>query len=207
MNIRRQLVTLAAAIVLFHAGVGLRSQGFDYVLDEEEDLIRDAQGLQLRVPLFLRLLDNRIVALGLRERTAKEREQVKKDIEKYEREVKEAKLVKDAEVRARPLNPDVYLRKATKSELLRGYMQIVDEIMSNIDDAYDRKLPVREEVEALEKFLNEQLPRLAKFEPSTSAETSSIKSAISHSEEAIEDCRKALKTLPKNLKTAPPPKE
>ena len=207
MNIRRQLVTLAAAIVLFHAGVGLRSQGFDYVTDEEEDLIRDAQGLQLRVPLFLRLLDNRIVALGLRERTAKEREQVKKDIEKYEREVKEAKLVKDAEVRARPLNPDVYLRKATKSELLRGYMQIVDEIMSNIDDAYDRKLPVREEVEALEKFLNEQLPRLAKFEPSTSAETSSIKSAISHSEEAIEDCRKALKTLPKNLKTAPAPKE
>jgi len=206
MNIRRQLVTLAAAIVLFHAGVGW-SQGFDYVTDEEEDLIRDAQGLQLRVPLFLRLLDNRIVALGLRERTAKEREQVKKDIEKYEREVKEAKLVKDAEVRARPLNPDVYLRKATKSELLRGYMQIVDEIMSNIDDAYDRKLPVREEVEALEKFLNEQLPRLAKFEPSTSAETSSIKSAISHSEEAIEDCRKALKTLPKNLKTAPAPKE
>ena len=207
MNIRRQLVTLAAAIVLFHAGVGLRSQGFDYVTDEEEDLIRDAQGLQLRVPLFLRLLDNRIVALGLRERTAKEREQVKKDIEKYEREVKEAKQVKDAEVRARPLNPDVYLRKATKSELLRGYMQIVDEIMSNIDDAYDRKLPVREEVEALEKFLIEQLPRLSKFEPSTSAETASIKSAISHSEEAIEDCRKALKTLPKNLKTAPAPKE
>jgi len=206
MNIRRQLVTLAAAIVLFHAGVGW-SQGFDYVTDEEEDLIRDAQGLQLRVPLFLRLLDNRIVALGLRERTAKEREQVKKDIEKYEREVKEAKLVKDAEVRARPLNPDVYLRKSTRSELLRGYMQIVDEIMSNIDDAYDRKLPVREEVEALEKFLNEQLPRLAKFEPSTSTETSSIKSAISHSEEAIEDCRKALKTLPKNLKTAPAPKE
>jgi tetratricopeptide (TPR) repeat protein len=207
MNIRRQLATLAAAILFFHAGVGLRSQSFDYVLDEEEDLIRDAQGLQLRVPLFLRLLDNRIVALGLRERTAKEREQVKKDIEKYEREVKEAKQVKDAEVRARPLNPDVYLRKATKSELLRGYMQIVDEIMSNIDDAYDRKLPVREEVEALEKFLIEQLPRLSKFEPSTSAETSSIKSAISHSEEAIEDCRKALKTLPKNLKTAPAPKE
>jgi hypothetical protein len=207
MNIRRQLVTLAAAIVLFHAGVGLRSQGFDYVLDEEEDLIRDAQGLQLRVPLFLRLLDNRIVALGLRERTAKEREQVKKDIEKYEREVKEASQVKDAEVRARPLNPDVYLRKATKSELLRGYMQIVDEIMSNIDDAYDRKLPVRGEVEALEKFLNEQLPRLAKFEPSTSAETSSIKAAISHSEQAIADCKEALKTLPKNLKTVPAPKE
>ena len=68
----------------------MRSQGFDYVTDEEEDLIRDAQGPQLRVPLFLKLLDNRIVALGLRERTAKEREQAKKDLEKYEREVKEA---------------------------------------------------------------------------------------------------------------------
>ena len=41
-------------------------------------------------------------------------------------------------------------------------MQITDEIMDNIDDAYERKLPVREHVEALEKFLNEQLPRFSK---------------------------------------------
>jgi len=207
MSTPRRATAIVAAAVLLFLSTGLKGQNFDYVTEEEEDLIRDAQGLSLRAPLMIKFLDNRIVALGLRERTAKEREQAKKDMAEYERQVKDAAKVKDAEVRAKPVNPDVYLRKVTRPELLRGFMQITDELMDNIDDSYERNLPVREHVEALEKFLNEQLPRLAKFEPSTSAETSSIKSAISHSEEAIEDCRKALKTLPKNLKTAPAPKE
>lgn len=199
MNARR-LTALVLTVALYTPLV-LTSQAFDYITDEEEDLIRDAQGIELRVPLFLKLLDNRIVALGLRERTAKEREQAKKDLANYEREAKEASKVKDAQVRAKPLNPDVYLRKSTQTELLKGYMQIIDETMDNIDDAYDRKIPVRDQVEALEKFLNEQLPRLAKYEGTTTAETSAAKSAITHSEQAIEDCRNALKTLPKTLKT------
>jgi hypothetical protein len=207
MNTRR-LVPFAALIVLLLPALGLTKQATDYVTEEEEDLIRDAQGLQVRIPLLLKFLDNRIVALGLRERTAKEREESKKDIEKYEREVKDAAKVKDAEVRARPVNPDVYLRKATRSELLRGFMQITGEIMDNLEDAYDRNLPVREHVEALEKFLNEQLPRFAKLEAaSTSAEASTVKATIARSESAIEDCQKALKTLPKTLRTPPPPKE
>jgi hypothetical protein len=107
--------------------------------------------------------------------------------------------VKDAEVRAKPVNPDVYLRKYTKTELLKGYMQIVDETKDNIDDSYERKIQVRNQVEALEKFLTEQLPRLQKFEGSP-AETAAAKSAIEHSERAIEDCQNALKTLPKTLK-------
>jgi hypothetical protein len=197
----RPLTALVLTLALC-APPALRSQGFDYVTDEEEDLIRDAQGIEVRVPLFLKLLDNRIVALGLRERTAKEREQTKKDIAEYEREAKQASKVKDAEVRAKPVNPDIYLRKYTKTELLKGYMQIVDEAKDNIDDSYDRKIQVRNQVEALEKFLTEQLPRLEKFEGSTSAETATAKSVIEHSERAIEDCRNALKTLPKTLKPA-----
>ena len=178
----------------------LQAQGYDYVTDEEEDLIRDAQGLAVRVPLLIKFQDNRIVALGLRERSAKEREQAKKDIEKYEREVKDAAKVKDAEVRAKPVNPDVYLRKHTRTELLRGFMQITDEIMDNIDDAYERNLPVRDHVEALEKFLNEQMPRFTKLHAATASETAAIKAVLSHTEKAIEDCQKALKALPKTLK-------
>lgn len=205
MNTRR-LVAAAAALLLLCPAMSFRSQATDYVTEEEEDLIRDAQGLQVRIPLLIKFLDNRIVALRLRERTAKEREEAKKDMEKYEQEVKAASKVKDAEVRARPVNPDVYLRKATRTELMRGFMQITEEVMDNIDDAYDRNLPVREHVEALQKFLSEQLPRFAKFEPSNNAEASALKATISHSEEAIEDCEKALKTLPKTLRTTPPPK-
>jgi len=204
---RRHLITVAAALLLLWPTLSLRSQATDYVTEEEEDLIRDAQGLQARIPLFLKFLDNRIVALGLRQRTPKEREEAKKDMEKYEREVKDAAKVKDAEVRARPVNPDVYLRKATKSELLRGFIQITEEVMDNIDDAHDRNLPVREYVEALQKFLGEQLPRFAKLETTTPGEASTLQATISHSEEAIEDCEKALKTLPKTLRTTPAPKE
>jgi predicted nucleic acid-binding Zn-ribbon protein len=151
--------------------------------------------------LLLKFLDNRIVALGLRERTAKEREQAKKDLENYESEVKAASRVKDAEVRAKPLSPDVYLRKATRPELLRGFMQIIDEAMDNMEDAHERKLPVREQVEALQKFLREQLPRLEKFQPETPSETSALKATITHTQEAIEDCEKALESLPKALKS------
>src|SRR5688572_22914465 len=177
----RHIVTTIAATLVLTLAAGIYAQGTDYVTEEEEDLIRDAQGLQLRIPLFLKLLDNRIVALGLRERTAKEREQAKKDLDSYESELKQASLVKDAEVRAKPVNPDVYLRKHTKPELLRGFMQITDEIKDNLDDAHERKLPVREHVEALEKFLTEQLPRFAKFEAATSAEAAALKAVISHS--------------------------
>ena len=196
---RHIITTIAAPLVLTMAAC-IYAQGTDYVTEEEEDLIRDAQGLQLRVPLFLKLLDNRIVALGLRERTAKEREQTKKDIADYEREAKDAAKVKDAELRAKPLNPDIYLRKMTRAELLRGFMQITDETMDNIDDGYDRKLPVREHVEALERFLNEQLPRFSKLHAATPSETTALKAVIAHAEKAIEDCRTALKTLPKTLK-------
>jgi hypothetical protein len=204
MTTPRRATAVVAATVLLFLSSALRSQGFDYVTEEEEDLIRDAQGLNLRVPLFIKLLDNRIVALGLRERTAKEREQTKKDLADYERELKDATKVKDAEVRAKPVNPDIYLRKVTRPELLRGFMQITDEIMDNIDDAYERNVQVREHVEALEKFLNEQLPRFEKLQAVTPAETSALKATISHTEKAIEECRSALKALPKTLKPPPP---
>ena len=40
---------------LLVAGFASAAQRIDYVTEEEEDLIRDAQGLQLRAPAFLKL--------------------------------------------------------------------------------------------------------------------------------------------------------
>jgi uncharacterized protein (UPF0305 family) len=188
-------------LALFLA-VLLAAQNYDYVTVEEEDLIRDAQGLELRVPAFIRLLDNRIVALGLRARTTKEREQTKKDIAEWEAKKKEAEKlkIKDVEMPARPLNPDIYLRNTSRAELLRGYMQIIDETMDNIEDAFERKLDVRQHVESLQKFVVEQLPRLKTLEAKTPAETSALKATITHSETVVEEIRSALKQLPKTEK-------
>src|SRR5262249_47797187 len=108
--------------------------------------------------------------------------------------------IKDAEIRAKPVNPEVYLKDYTRNELLRGYMQLVDELMDNFDDAHERNLEVRSHIEALEKFLSEQLPRLKNFQPKTANETSAIKAALAHSDRAIEECREALKKLPKTEK-------
>jgi len=192
---RAAAATVAILICAFVTG----AQSVDYVTEEEEDLIRDAQGLPARITIYLKFLDNRIVALGLRERMAKEREQTKKDIADYQDEVKaiDKLKVKDAEVRAKPVNPDVYLRNTPKTELMRGYIQIIDETMDYLDDAYDRHEDVRHHVEALQKFLQEQLPRFQKLEPQTPAETSALKAVISHSEQAIDDIRQALPKLPK----------
>lgn len=197
-----RLTTIIFSVLLLAGTAAAAQQRTDYVTEEEEDVIRDAQGLQMRVPVFLKLLDNRVVALGLRERTAKEREQTKKDIADYERQKKEAEKfkVENAELPAKPLNPDIYLRNATRSELLRGYMQIIDETMDNIDDAFDQHLDVREYVESLEKFVSEQLPKLKKLEAKTSTETSALNAAIKHSDQVLEEIHNALKSIPKTEK-------
>src|SRR6185295_11690394 len=106
----------------------------------------------------------------------------------YERKKKEVEKLKieGAELRAKPLNPDIYLRNTTRAELLRGYMQIIDETMDNIDDAFEQTLDVREHVEALEKFVSEQLPKLRTLEAKTASETAALKATISHSEQALE---------------------
>jgi hypothetical protein len=196
-----RLTTIVFTLLLV-TGITVAAQRVDYVTEEEEDVIRDAQGVKLRVPVYLKLLDNRIVALGLRQRTAKEREQTKKDIAQYEAKKKEAEKLKieNVELPARPLNPDIYLRNTTRSELLRGYMQIIDETMDNIEDAFEQRLDVREHIEALEKFMSEQLPKLKQLEPNSAGETSALKATISHSEQGIEDTQNALKSIPKTEK-------
>jgi hypothetical protein len=196
-----RLATIVFSLLLL-AGITVAAQRTDYVTEEEEDVIRDAQGLKLRVPVYLKLLDNRVVALGLRERTAKEREQTKKEIAQYEAKKKEAEKLKieNVELPAKPLNPDIYLRNTTRTELLRGYMQIIDETMDNIEDAFEQRLDVREHIESLEKFMSEQLPKLKRLEPQTSGETSALKATLSHSEQGIEDIHNALKLIPKTEK-------
>jgi hypothetical protein len=206
----RQVTAILVLLVVLAVATPLPAQRVDYITDEESDLIRDAQGLELRVPALLKLADYRLVALGLRELTDKERNQIKKDIEQYETEARlAAKLkIQDIEVRAKPLNPVVYLRNFPRTELLHGYMQVIDEAMDNIDDAFDRRLEVRPSVEELQKFVRTHLPLLHKFVPKTERaerETAVIAATIEHSEQSLDTIGEALRLLPKTEKKSPAP--
>jgi hypothetical protein len=84
-------------------------------------------------------------------------------------------------------------------------MQVIDEVMDNIDDAFDRRLEVRASVEDLEQFVRAQLPRLQKFEAKTSGETAALEAVLRHSELVLDDIREALAELPKTERRSTSP--
>src|SRR5438552_18050181 len=97
----------------------------------------------MRVSALLRLADLRLTALGLKEKTAKEIDLERKADEQHRKEVKEAQKAGKAAPKAAE-KPDVYLADFTRSELVGGYTEALDEIMNDIDDSYNRKLDVRD---------------------------------------------------------------
>src|SRR5947199_4865483 len=123
----------------------------DYFTDDELDLIRDAQELALRAPVYFKLAERRLVFLGLMQQSEKEREKERKE---EQRRLKEQQKAGTAPRNKKPAeDPLAYLRDFTRSELLRGYSQAIDEVMSNIDDAYSRQLAARAPLEDLETSL------------------------------------------------------
>src|SRR5882672_1014028 len=136
----------------------------EYFTEDEMDLIRDAQELGERVPVYIKLAEKRLVFLGLIEKSEKEKE---KELKEKEKRQKAKKKAEDTRATANKVDPEdtSYLADFTSAELLHGYMEALDEITTNIDDAYSRKLDVRDQLEDLAKFTRETIPVLEKFKP------------------------------------------
>jgi hypothetical protein len=213
--LRHASLSITAALVV--AAVILAAPKQEYFADGELDMIRDAQELQVRVPLYLKLAERRLIALGLLERSEKEREKDRKEQQRYEKQKREAEALEGRVGRTGPTIPRVpgapgsgpnkgpadpmlYLRDFTRPELLRGYSQAIDEVMSNIDDAYSRKLDVRGALEELEKFTRETLPVLEKYQPNDDGERSALSDAIDKAKEANTGAKDNLKIIPKTEK-------
>jgi hypothetical protein len=190
----RRLVTLSFSLVFFFATVAVGAPA-DYLTEDELDTIRDAQELHLRLPAYFKLAEKRLVVLGVAEKSEKEKEAERKRLEQYEKEKKKAG--DKADKVKEPVDEYEYLYDFTRSELLRGYVQIIDEIMTNLDDAYTRKLDVRDSLEKFEKFARETRPLIEKFQPRTEAETLSKTSALDKAGEALNGLKEALKIVPK----------
>ena len=171
----------------------------EYFTEDELDLIRDAQELSQRVPVYFKLAERRLIFLGLMEKSEKEKEKERKEREKREKEKKKAG---DTRATSNKVDPDdtSYLADFTSAELLRGYIQALEEVTTNIDDAYSRKLDVRDQLEDLEKFTRETIPVLEKFKPKNDGEKRAMEDAVEKGNEVKAQAVDALKTVPKTEK-------
>jgi hypothetical protein len=197
------ILSLAVSLIASATGNAQRRQRAgakkEYFTEDELDLIRDAQELGERVPVYIKLAQKRLIFLGLMEKSEKEKE---KEVKAQQKRQKAKTKPEDTRATANKVDPDdtSYLADFTPAELLHGYMEALDEIMTNIDYAYSRKLDVRNSVEDLEKFSRETIPVLQKFMPKNDSERVVMEEAIDKAKETQEQAKDALKTVPKTEK-------
>jgi len=192
-------VSLSLFVLLSFAASLFAVPKKEYFTEDELDRIRDAQELGQRVPLYLKLAERRLIFLGLIEKSEKEKEKELKEKEKREKDRKKAG---DTRATANKVDPEdtSYLADFTSAELLRGYIEALDEITTNIDYAYSRKLDVRDQLEDLEKFTRETIPVLEKFKPKNNGERTAMEEAIDKAKETQDQTKEALNTVPKTEK-------
>jgi len=171
----------------------------EYFTEDEIDLIRDAQDLTARVPAYFNLAERRLIFLGLMEKSP---QQIAKEKKEKEKRAKEDKKSADTRATAKkaPLDDTSYLDDFTPAELLRGYIQALEEVTANIDDAYSRKLDVRDSLEDLAKFVGDTLPMLEKFKPKNDAERLALQDAVDKAKQTAADTKEALSVVPKTEK-------
>lgn len=171
----------------------------EYFTEDELDLIRDAQELSARVPVYFKLAERRLVFLGIMEKSAQQIEKERKEKEKREKEQKKS-LDTRATANKAPIDDTAYLDNFTPAELLRGYVEALDEVTNNIDDAYSQKRDVRDPLEDLAKFIKDTLPLLQKYQPKNDSARAALQEAIDKANQTAADTKEALSVVPKTEK-------
>jgi hypothetical protein len=171
----------------------------EYFTEEELDLIRDAQELSARVPAYLKLAERRLIFLGIMEKSA---EQIEKERKEREKRAKEQRKGTDNKANANkpPIDDTAYLDNFTPAELLRGYIQALDEITDNIDNAYSNRMDVRDSLEDLSKFVRDTVPLLEKYKPKNEPARAALQDAIDKAKQVAADTKEALEKVPKTEK-------
>jgi hypothetical protein len=196
---------LVAFVVTGALGLAAAAAADEYFTELEIDQIRETQEIARRVPVFLNIAEARLVYLGLAEVEKKEPGKVSKVAKALASVFQPGMAVEaekaEAEAKTQAAESDAQLKEFTRTELLRGFCQALEETMDNIDDAYERKRgDVRGPLEDLEKFTEKTIPLLKRFEPETSREKSALSEAIEQAELALEGAKSALKIVPKTPK-------
>ena len=214
---QKRLVSLAVTTAmvcvftsaLFATPAPVFSASREYYTDEEIDYIRDAQGLAQRIPALLRLANIRLVSLYMKEKSKEDRELEKRIAEIHDellgRPPAKAAPKSGSKPGEKPVdNGRPYLNDLTRTELLRGYIEALEEIQNDIDNAYRDKQDVRGVLEQFEKFLRESNPLLRRFQSKNDEEFQAILDAKSVTQEGLDDAQDALKKVPKTEKSGRP---
>jgi hypothetical protein len=203
------MVSTLSGSAAMAAGGPLQRSGSsrEYFTEEEVDYLRDAQGLAMRVPAIIRLANIRLVVLSMKTKS-KEDTALEKRIAEIRAEIA-GKPAPKARPGENPKNPPEeiarpYLNDLTRTELLRGYIEAIEEIGRVIDDAYREKQEVRGVLEQFEKFLNSTNPLLRRFQSKNSDEFQAILDARSETQDSLENAQDALKQVPKTEKSTKP---
>lgn len=181
----------------------------EFFTDEEIDYLRDAQGLAQRVPAILRLANIRLVSLYMKEKSKEDRELERRISEIHDELIGKPPAKPAPKPGAKPGEPAndngrPYLNDLTRTELLRGYIEALEEVQSVIDDAYRDKQDVRGVLEQFEKFLSTSNPLLRRFQSKSDDEFQAVLEAKSATQEALDDAEDALKKVPKTEKSTRP---
>jgi len=171
----------------------------EYLTEDELDMIRDAQELDARVQTYFKLAERRLIFLGIMEKSPEQLEKERKEREKREKEQKKSTDPRATAKRA-PIDDTAYLDDFTRAELLRGYIQVLDEVTDNIDSAYSNRQDVRDALEDLFKFVRETSATLEKFKPKTDAERVALEDATNRAKQVAADTKEALSVVPKTEK-------
>ncbi|MCS6884613.1 MAG: hypothetical protein RMM17_01945 [Acidobacteriota bacterium] len=132
-----------------------------YLNDQEIERIREAQEIDKRTAVFLRIAERRLDALfGVRSDSRS-----KEDYGEYP--------------------------TGSPAELLISYVSVYEELMNNLDDAYERRKGqlLDKAMDMLLKSCNQQKRRLESFRPKTQAEQTSLKKALETLDTVIEGAK------------------
>jgi len=179
----------------------------EYFVEEEIDYIREAQGLSLRVTALLKLANIRLVVLGMKDKSRDDKELEKRISEIHDDLLGKPQPKPGEKPKSPPKEPPgpyLNLTDFTRIEMLRGYIEALDEVSSDIDDAYRDKREVRGPLEQFEKFCSTSIPLLRRFQSANAAELQAIGDARSATQEAMESAQDALKKIPKTEKSTRP---
>lgn len=175
-GIRRMLVPAEAP---YSRAVNVSSQvPGDYMTEEEDDHVREAQVADARAKVFMKIADRRLRAVVGSAASATD----KKDQKKVEEEEREWGA----------------LPKVSRAELLRHYARAISECMAKLEDAYERNpkssaLP--KALAILRASTDKQLEtlRTLKAELKTESEIGALAGAIDEAETANKGARDGLK--------------